>query len=65
MRRTGSSTSARPRTLKISGAAKGASGDSPSFYVRYTGGEGIIDVLRCTPGPFVAVADLDSVVSFT
>ena len=65
MRRTRSRISGWRRTLKISGTAKGASGDSPSFYVRYTGGEGIIDVLRCTPGPFVAVTDLDSVVSFT
>ena len=38
--------------------------DRPGFYVRYTGGEGIIDVLNSTPGPFKAVADLDSVMSF-
>ena len=36
----------------------------PGFYVRHTGGEGIIDVLRSSRWPFVAVQDLDSVVSF-
>ena len=65
MRRTGSRISGWRRTLNMSGTAKGASGDSPSFYVRYTGGEGIIDVLSGTPRPVVKVDDLDSVVSFT